>query len=50
MRFAVTKKGFDEIFVFKLRPCFVISYIDFDEFGANCCCFGYTELIADGFD
>ena len=32
------------------EPCFVISFTDFDEFGANCCCFGCTESIADGFD
>ena len=32
------------------EPCFVISCTDFDEFGANCCCFGCTESIADGFD
>ena len=30
--------------------CYVISCTDFDEFGANCCCFGCTESIADGFD
>ena len=32
------------------EPCFVISCTDFDEFGGNCCCFGCTESIADGFD
>ena len=34
----------------KKETCFVISCTDFDEFGANCCCFGCTESIADDVD
>ena len=30
--------------------CFVTSCTDFYEFGANCCCFGCTESIVDGFE
>ena len=40
----------DGRFLQKERAMFVISCTDFDEFGANCCCFGFTESIADGFD